>query len=96
MAKERAQTIMAMLGLAGCSETIIGDHTHRGVSGGERRRVTLAELMLGEYSVACFDEISNGLDSAVRACVYACGRLWTVGFGRAACVLTTPTQPDPT
>jgi ABC-type multidrug transport system ATPase subunit len=67
MAKERAQTAMALLGLANCAETIIGDHTHRGVSGGERRRATLAELMMGEYSLACFDEISNGLDSAVCA-----------------------------
>ena len=31
MAKERAKVVMSLLGLAGCSETIIGDHTHRGV-----------------------------------------------------------------
>ena len=31
MAKERAKIVMSLLGLANCSETIIGDHTHRGV-----------------------------------------------------------------
>lgn len=42
--------------------------------------MTLAEVVMGEYSVACFDEISNGLDSAATfdmcvslpLCVLAC------------------------
>ena len=37
--------------------------------------MTLAEVVMGEYSVACFDEISNGLDSAATfdMCVRARG-----------------------
>lgn len=33
----------------------------RGVSGGERKRVTLAEMLVGQARVLAMDEISNGL-----------------------------------
>ncbi|KAJ0390213.1 hypothetical protein ATCC90586_012178 [Pythium insidiosum] len=36
----------------------------RGVSGGERKRVTTGEMAFGNRLVACMDEISTGLDSA--------------------------------
>ena len=36
----------------------------RGVSGGERKRVTLAEMLLGGRTTLFLDEISTGLDSA--------------------------------
>ena len=39
--------------------------TSRGVSGGQRRRVTVGEMMVGQNAVACADEISTGLDAAV-------------------------------
>ncbi len=38
--------------------------THRGVSGGERKRVTLAEMYVGGRGAMFLDEISTGLDSA--------------------------------
>lgn len=36
----------------------------RGVSGGQRKRVTLAEMLCGNYKALALDEISNGLDAA--------------------------------
>ena len=36
----------------------------RGVSGGERKRVTIAEMLLGGRTALFLDEISTGLDSA--------------------------------
>lgn len=53
------------LDLAVCRETYVGDADHRGVSGGQRRRVTVGEMMVGQNPVACADEISTGLDAAV-------------------------------
>lgn len=53
------------LDLAVCRNTYVGDANNRGVSGGQRRRVTLGEMMVGQNPVACADEISTGLDAAV-------------------------------
>jgi ABC-type multidrug transport system ATPase subunit len=53
------------LDLAVCRDTFVGDANNRGVSGGQRRRVTLGEMMIGQNPVACADEISTGLDAAV-------------------------------
>lgn len=55
------------LGLSQAQDTFVGNANVRGVSGGQRRRVTLGEMMQGDPSppVACGDEISTGLDAAV-------------------------------
>jgi len=51
--------------LTQCADTFVGDENVRGVSGGQRRRVTVGEMMQGANPVACADEISTGLDAAV-------------------------------
>ena len=53
------------LDLAVCADTFVGNKDVRGVSGGQRRRVTVGEMMMGQNPVACADEISTGLDAAV-------------------------------
>jgi ABC-type thiamine transport system ATPase subunit len=51
------------LGLARVQDTFVGDQdTVRGVSGGEKRRVTVAEMGVTQFPVLCADEISTGLD----------------------------------
>ncbi|GBG26263.1 ABC transporter G family member 40 [Hondaea fermentalgiana] len=70
--RERAQkhldnnveTCMALLGLTRAADTVIGNATLKGVSGGERRRVTLGEMLVVGSKVLLLDEISTGLDSA--------------------------------
>ncbi|GLE02596.1 hypothetical protein PINS_up011437 [Pythium insidiosum] len=52
------------LGLAHARDTVVGDEMIRGVSGGERKRVTVGEMAFGDRSLECLDEISTGLDSA--------------------------------
>ncbi len=51
--------------LTQCADTFVGDDNVRGVSGGQRRRVTVGEMMQGANPVACADEFSTGLDAAV-------------------------------
>jgi len=53
-----------MLGLDHVAKTYIGDAMVRGISGGQRRRVTLAEELAGSRDVLIMDEINTGLDSA--------------------------------
>ncbi len=55
--------IIKVLNLNSCKNVVIGNDIVRGVSGGEKRRVTLAELLCTPKSIKCLDAISNGLDA---------------------------------
>jgi len=57
------------LGLTHVQDTFVGNDNIRGVSGGQRRRVTLGEMLVagqqGRMSpILCADELSTGLDAA--------------------------------
>ncbi|CAG9975142.1 unnamed protein product [Clonostachys byssicola] len=56
--------IMAMFGISHTFNTPVGDDTVRGVSGGERKRVTIAEAALSGAPLQCWDNSTRGLDSA--------------------------------
>ena len=63
-AKHMAQVIMAVFGLSHTYNTNVGDDFIRGVSGGERKRVSIAEMALSGAPVAAWDNSTRGLDSA--------------------------------
>ncbi|XP_058226805.1 pleiotropic drug resistance protein 1-like [Rhododendron vialii] len=56
--------ILKVLGLEGCADTIVGDEMLRGISGGQRKRVTTGEMLVGPATALFMDEISTGLDSS--------------------------------
>ena len=56
--------MLNILGLSDVEETFVGDATVRGISGGQRRRVTVGEMLMSRTPVVCGDEISTGLDAA--------------------------------
>ncbi|CBN79954.1 pleiotropic drug resistance transporter [Ectocarpus siliculosus] len=60
----KVEMITRNLGLFNAKDTIVGDNSVRGVSGGERRRVTLGEMLCGPQTVFLLDSISTGLDSS--------------------------------
>ncbi|KAK1943396.1 Pleiotropic drug resistance protein 3 [Phytophthora citrophthora] len=62
--KNYPDIVIGQLGLHDCENTIIGNALVRGVSGGERKRVTTGEMEFGMKYVSLMDEISTGLDSA--------------------------------
>ncbi|KAI3428353.1 hypothetical protein D9Q98_006733 [Chlorella vulgaris] len=66
LVKQRAKpfVILQMLGLSDVADTIVGDSMTRGISGGQRKRVTTGEVLCGPQSLVLMDEISTGLDSA--------------------------------
>lgn len=64
LATASTDVIIEQLGLHPCQNTAIGDELHRGVSGGERKRVTTGEMQFGMKYATFMDEISTGLDSA--------------------------------
>jgi ABC-type multidrug transport system ATPase subunit len=55
---------MAMLGLSHTMNTMVGNEFIRGVSGGERKRVSIAETILCGCPLQCWDNSTRGLDSS--------------------------------
>ncbi|KAL0927351.1 hypothetical protein M5K25_001514 [Dendrobium thyrsiflorum] len=64
--------ILKILGLDICSETKVGDTMRRGISGGQKRRLTTGEMMVGPTRALFMDEISNGLDSSTTFQIISC------------------------
>ncbi|KAK6284613.1 hypothetical protein POUND7_003565 [Theobroma cacao] len=59
-----ADYIIKVLGLDNCADTLVGDEMFRGISGGQRKRVTTGEMLAGPAKLLLMDEISTGLDSS--------------------------------
>ncbi|KAG4400326.1 hypothetical protein GLYMA_07G033500v4 [Glycine max] len=56
--------VLKILGLDICADTMMGDEMLRGISGGQRKRVTTGEMLVGPANALFMDEISTGLDSS--------------------------------
>jgi ABC-type multidrug transport system ATPase subunit len=80
--ERQISALLKLLQLEGRPEsTIIGDNIRRGVSGGQRKRVTIGEMMLGPQSVFFGDEVSTGLDSATTLDILNAMRIICKEFG---------------
>jgi ABC-type multidrug transport system ATPase subunit len=53
---------------------MVGGQMMRGVSGGQRKRVTTGEMMVGPAKTLLMDEISTGLDSSTTYLIVRCIR----------------------
>ncbi|KAG9231760.1 putative ABC transporter CDR4 [Amylocarpus encephaloides] len=78
--------IMAVFGLTHTINTQVGNDFIRGVSGGERKRVSIAEAALGGSPLQCWDNSTRGLDSATALEFVRTLRLSTEMSGSAAVV----------
>jgi ATP-binding cassette subfamily G (WHITE) protein 2 (SNQ2) len=56
--------LFRMLNITHTENTLVGDSFVRGVSGGERKRVSIAEMMTTRARVQCWDNTSRGLDAS--------------------------------
>ncbi|KAI8569218.1 hypothetical protein RHMOL_Rhmol02G0261800 [Rhododendron molle] len=64
--------IMKILGLDICADILVGDGMRRGISGGEKKRVTTGEMLVGPAKALFMDEISTGLDSSTTFQIVNC------------------------
>lgn len=61
----KAREILEALDLLKCSETMIGGQAVRGLSGGERKRVSIGIELVTDPNILMLDEPTSGLDSAI-------------------------------
>ena len=63
-ATHTAEALMRIFGLEHARDTIVGDASLRGISGGEKKRVSLAEVMATRGKLVCWDKyVSFHLDN---------------------------------
>ncbi|KAK4784578.1 hypothetical protein SAY86_018946 [Trapa natans] len=84
---------LKILGLDICRDTIVGDQMQRGISGGQKKRVTTGEMIVGPTKTLFMDEISTGLDSSTTFQIVKC--LQQVAHLTDATVLMSLLQPAP-
>ncbi|XVF24910.1 hypothetical protein REPUB_Repub13aG0168400 [Reevesia pubescens] len=84
---------LKLLGLDICKDIIVGDAMHRGVSGGQKKRVTTGEMIVGPTKTLFMDEISTGLDSSTTFQIVKC--LQQIVHLQEATILMSLLQPAP-
>lgn len=61
--QQRAESVLLKLGLRDCADNLIGSEVVKGISGGEKRRVTIAIQILTDPRILFLDEPTSGLDA---------------------------------
>ncbi|KAL2642603.1 hypothetical protein R1flu_010190 [Riccia fluitans] len=85
--------MLKILGLDICADTLVGNVMIRGISGGQKKRVTTGEMVIGPKRIMFMDEISTGLDSATTFQIV--NRLRNITHLTEATVMIVLLQPAP-
>ena len=56
--------LLRMFGISHTAKTLVGNEMVRGISGGERKRVSIAETLATKSTVVCWDNSTRGLDAS--------------------------------
>lgn len=59
----RAEEVLLKMGLKDCANNLIGSNLVKGISGGEKRRVSIAVQILTDPRILLLDEPTSGLDA---------------------------------
>ncbi|KAK7250231.1 ATPase [Aureococcus anophagefferens] len=62
--RARADEVIAQLGLQAKADVVVGSTEKPGISGGQKKRVSIGMDLLANCSVMCLDEPTTGLDAA--------------------------------
>ncbi|GAM23481.1 hypothetical protein SAMD00019534_066560, partial [Acytostelium subglobosum LB1] len=91
--KERVDLILEMVGLTEQRNTLVGDELIRGISGGQKRRVTLASEFTKCPNLILMDEPTTGLDSATSFNI--CNHVKTIAIESKSSAVLSLLQPSP-
>jgi len=91
VAAVRVEELMKELGLDHIADSRIGGASDHGISGGERRRVSIGVDLVHDPAVILIDEPTSGLDSASALNVVSLLRL--VAFNQGKTIILTIHQP---
>jgi ABC-type multidrug transport system ATPase subunit len=84
--------VMDALELRECENVILGNELARGVSGGQKKRVTIGEVLLSGARILSLDEVTNGLDSATASSIMSFICSWArLTGGTVVAALQAPT-----
>ncbi|RKP09136.1 ABC-2 type transporter-domain-containing protein [Thamnocephalis sphaerospora] len=84
--RDITETVTSVLGLSHCVNTLVGNEQVRGVSGGERKRVSIAEQLVTRASVGIWDGSTKGLDASTALDFVRSLRVGTDILGRSTIV----------
>jgi ABC-type multidrug transport system ATPase subunit len=90
--QKQVEEVIQMLGLTKSANTVVGNHLIRGISGGQKRRLSIGVEIIHYPDALMIDECTTGLDSATSDEV--------VGYVRRLCdqnrtILLSIHQPSP-
>lgn len=89
---ERVDHIINVLGLAKCANVIIGNPIQKGISGGQKRRVTIAQSLVTYPRVLFLDEPTSGLDTTTSREVMT--SIKRIAVEKGMIVIATIHQPN--
>ncbi|KAE8674937.1 ABC transporter G family member 23 [Hibiscus syriacus] len=90
--EQRVESLMQELGLLHVADSFVGDHEHRGISGGERKRVSIGVDMIHDPPILLLDEPTSGLDSS--SALHVIELLASMARARGRTVLLSIHQPS--
>ncbi len=90
--RRKVDLLLSVLGMHECADTIAGNAVIRGISGGQKKRLTIGEFMITNSRVLLLDEPTTGLDAAVARDIMVVLRKWCgISGGTVISALLQPT-----